>query len=421
MNPIYVDPYAHLSHTRHWLSANNKQAKKADVPKKRTVPSKTVKKFDARVIDTFCFHWPEMRSYVLVRVLDRTIAILPIRSRLAFLYFHHAPSPHHPSPQDLRKPITDDPRSSGRIQAMFKSWKHTLAFESVDDKTEQEPEEENEEDKEEEVEKEKKKSSSVSNEASTLDDNSSSNDDQKSYANISLADVMANESNLNDGWIHAPCTVTDDENRFDNNLILITQHAMLRLTARCFSEKMMFVNLVKLKQQRQSFDSLNQEDDESNQSLTLITANQILNSFQRKTAQQLENIQDAMSRLNVAKENISSYSHQLLEMDQSLDSLLDSTLNLQFDSLKRVLDFVNHQLADSITEFQSSQSRITLLQDRVTVHITFLQGARQRYEQIKNTVRNHAWYPLLYIAIVLFLVWFVFGHHIVFNITKYLF
>ncbi|SAM08916.1 hypothetical protein [Absidia glauca] len=66
-------------------------------------------RFDKDTLDTFCFHWPAMHCYVLVRILPRSIAILPIRTRLAFLYFCHAPRPHHP---------TAPPRHPHRIQSM---------------------------------------------------------------------------------------------------------------------------------------------------------------------------------------------------------------------------------------------------------------------------------------------------------------
>lgn len=268
MNPMYVDPYIRISHNRHWLTSNSKKNKHskhksklaqtatttatAHSLKKKSRHLQQEKNFNPEVIDTFCFHWPDMHSYVLVRVLESTIAILPVHSRLAFLYFHHAPLPTHPSPKDLRKalqPVAAANGSSKRIHDMFKSWKHTLVIGE-----EQLPEVEEEEDL----------FSNRSDSNSSSDDNNTTNNSSststpinnvtespplthKAYSNVTLSDVLSYEGNLRNGWIHAPCTVDDDKNMFDNNVILTTKHTELRLTARCFSEKMMFMNLVKLK------------------------------------------------------------------------------------------------------------------------------------------------------------------------------
>lgn len=122
----------------------------------------------------------------------------------------------------------------------------------------------------------------------------------------------------------------------------------------------------------------------------------VVESLQRETEQKLYNIQQLICKINTSKQEISDYTRQLLELDQSLDSTMDTTLNIQFGSLKRVLDYVNHQLADSITQYHADRSRIAQLQERVSVHTAFLKGASQRYEQIKKRVRSHAWYPWLY-------------------------
>ncbi|KAI7903109.1 uncharacterized protein BX663DRAFT_486358 [Cokeromyces recurvatus] len=396
MNPIYIDPYAHLAHTRRWLSNNNSKKTKPLYAEKRQQQQQQqqqqlIKKFDIQVIDTFCFYWPKMHSYVLARVLEKTIAILPLQSsRLAFLYFHHPPPLQHVSPQELRKQTaSSDDRSTNRIQTMFKSWKHTLVIDddTQEDLSNKDDDNDNDEEKEEEEEEQ----------TSTLSTNSSNstNDTFSNNKKVTLSDVISNEPNLYDGWIHASCTVTDDKkNRFDNTIFLITKHTHLRFTARCFSEKMMFMNLVKLKHNHQ-FRIANEsskvkdvsilkeengvnntEEDRILPSITNISANDILSQFETKTNCQLENIHGLIRRINMAKEEISTYYHQLLELDQSLDTFMDHTFNIQFESPKRVLDFVNHQLADSITQFQSNQSRISLLQERVTVHVAFFKEAK---------------------------------------------
>ncbi|EPB89852.1 hypothetical protein HMPREF1544_03374 [Mucor circinelloides 1006PhL] len=378
-----------------------------------------------------------MRSYVLVRVLESTIAILPVRSRLAFLYFHHAPLPTHPSPQDLRKalrPVAAANVPSKRIHNMFKSWKHTLA---IDEDKLKGAEEDNDDADTEHDEEDLFANKSDSN--SSSDDNNNTNNTSSStfnkvtetppstpkvYANVTLSDVLSYERNLRNGWIHAPCTVTDDKNMFDNNVILTTKHTELKLTARCFSEKMMFMNLVKLQHtilRNHALDAKDSSlfasedsdiDDDNSAHLTSrrsssksnattigvreISNSVVVESLQRETEQNLDKIQQLICRINTAKQDISDYTRRLLELDQSLDSTMDTTLNIQFGSLKRVLDYVNHQLADSITQYHADRSRIAQLQERVSVHTAFLKGASQRYEQIKKRVRSHAWYPWLY-------------------------
>jgi hypothetical protein len=103
-----------------------------------------------------------------------------------------------------------------------------------------------------------------------------------------------------------------------------------------------------------------------------------------------------VKKVKRTKQNISSYSLQLSDLDQSLERLMESALNIQFSASNRELDLVNRQLADSITEFHSDRQRITQLQERVSVHSAFLIGASHKYEQIKKRVRSHAWYPWLY-------------------------
>jgi hypothetical protein len=230
MNPMYIDSYARISHTRHWLSSSPKKHRTKNpsiiVTNKRK-SRQIEKKFNANTLDTFCFHWPDMHSYVLVRVLEATIAILPVRSRVAFLYFNHAPLPTHPSPRALRKALQPVANAS-RIQDMFKNWKHTLTFE--DDISEDEEEEE--EDR-------------IPTSPIKMVDTPPST--PKTYANVTLSDVLSNEPNLHTGWIHAPCAVKDNQDRYDNHLIIAAKHTELKLTARCFTEKMMFMNLVRLK------------------------------------------------------------------------------------------------------------------------------------------------------------------------------
>ncbi|KAI8641677.1 hypothetical protein BD408DRAFT_433063 [Parasitella parasitica] len=448
MNPMYIDPYVRISQNRHWLASNAKKRDKLNKGKSSlsqtvtattttttttTTPSKKKnrhtreEKFNPEVLDTFCFHWPDMHSYVLVRVLDSTIAILPVRSRLAFLYFHHAPLPTHPSPKDLRKvlrPVAAANSSSRRIHSMFKNWKYTLAIEDAGKEQQEEGEEED-------------LFSNKSDSSSSSDDNNTGNNSSisapinnvtetppstpKVSSNVTLADVLSYEGDLRNGWIHAPCMVTDDENMYDNNVNLITKHTVIRLTARCFSEKMMFMNLVKLQRglvgdrvlddKEYHNNSADMYDDYSSTlplkrrpslksvattvGLMKVSSN-VIDNLRRETEQQMEDIHQFMKNITICKQDIASYTRQLLELDQSLDMAMDTALNIQFSSLKHLLDNVNHQLADSITQYHSDRSRISQLQEQVSVHNAFLKGASQRYERIKRKVRGHAFYPWLY-------------------------
>ncbi|KAI9251686.1 hypothetical protein EDC94DRAFT_651857 [Helicostylum pulchrum] len=323
--------------------------------------------FNPQILDTFCFHWPDLHSYVLVRVLDRTIAILPLHSRLAFLYFHKAPLPPHPTPKDFRKAFTM--HSSKRIQDVFKNWKHTLVLD------EREPE---------------------------------TPPSTPSNVNVTLADVISYEQDLNSGWLHAPCTVNDDLNIYDNTVILNTKHTSLKLTSRCFSDKMAFMNLVRLKQrmnhvdmdENTHVDSDRSEDEEEEEdekwNLDNITPTCIITQLQRKMNYQLDSIQTLTTQIDSAKQNISNYTAQLLELDRSLDVLEDSTSIIQFGTMERILDYVNHQLASSITTLSSDKERISNLQEKVSSHDAFLIRTRQRFERIQVRIKNHGWFPWFY-------------------------
>lgn len=315
--------------------------------------------FNAEVIDTFCFHWPDMHSYVLVRVLEKTIAILPVRSRLAFLYFHHAPLPTHPSPRELRKAL--QPQSK-RIHHMFKNWKNTLVLDEQ------------------------------------LVTPNTPPTTPKTPSNVTLSNVLSYEPSLKTGWIHAPCTVTDDVNMYDNTIVLTTEHTVLRLTCRCFSEKMMFMNLVKLKQHLDDRKIQLDESDDSEDEQEESTSIQLMDHLQKTTMNQIDSIQQLTLRLDASKQTISTYTKQLLDLERSLDLLSENTQTIQFQSLKRVLGHVNHQMSDSINCLYSYKDRLSRLQRRILMHSDYLIRARKRYERIKFRMKDHAWYPWLYIC-----------------------
>lgn len=143
----------------------------------------TSKTFNCQLINTFLFKWDSMYTFLLVRVHQDTIALYSIRSRLAFLYFHHASLPHHPPP----------PKSKYRL--FHKS------------------------DKEEFIELPK----------------------------VTLEDVLANEITLNDdqAWIPMYCNkLKVRSNDINDEIILYTsRNYPICLKARSLNEKIKFVNL----------------------------------------------------------------------------------------------------------------------------------------------------------------------------------
>ena len=79
---LQMDPNR-FYYQHHWLTQSPNKKKK-----KRLKPISLNHRFDEQVLDTFCFHWPDMKTHVLVRVLQNTIAILPVQSQLASVYFN---------------------------------------------------------------------------------------------------------------------------------------------------------------------------------------------------------------------------------------------------------------------------------------------------------------------------------------------
>ncbi|KAI8987291.1 hypothetical protein BDF20DRAFT_849216 [Mycotypha africana] len=649
MNPMYYDPYVRMSQRRHWLpEIGSSDKKKSSLhprrhhrsthrhpvgtasSQKQPHQAKAVpKKLNKEVLDTFLFRWSGMHTYVLVRVLDTTIAILPVRSRLAFLYFHHAPFPRQPSAlllqeqqhqqrqqhqqqqkqnRTVKKANVDENEKNGRkkqqqpnivisptsppsqsststpliltrtstqtslltsqhypgrkIQKMIKKWRHSLiedddneeerlgnetylnsSKEEINEavpmdkerKSEDSPAKHSDHSKGNRKKMTKKKlninddsgiqTDDLSDAACTSDNDntlatststtgsdqeeshplcdpsapftiameediaispssssypspslsrsssitlalhsksSAGNDQhelshhhsqhhhhhkQKQQRKIDLSDVLAHErkNTLEKGWIHAPCTVYSKSDSVDDSsdilVILKTKHKTLILKARSTKEKRMFINLVKLKQQkilsdRQQLqeneknsknyvDSLDDSDSISTESSILspiatitldslsnhadIPVTDLINHFHTYTQTTLASIDTYLNQINTSKQQVEQYSRQLLELDVSLDTVMDSTFNVHFSPSKRMLDYVNHQLADSITQYHHIQQRMMELQERVSVHDRFLSGARQRYEQIvrkmlrRKSSTNIAFWLLVAAALIAFL------------------
>ena len=145
----------------------------------------TSKTINCQLINTFLFKWGSMHTFLLVRVHQGTITLYSIRSRLAFLYFHHASLPHHPPP----------PPSKSKYRLFHKS------------------------DKEEFIELPK----------------------------VTLEDVLANEITLNDdqAWIPMNCNkLKVYNNDINDEIVLYTSgNYPICLKARSLDEKIKFINL----------------------------------------------------------------------------------------------------------------------------------------------------------------------------------
>ena len=189
--------------------------------------------FSADVVDTFCFRWPAFRCYVLVRVLDNTIALLPIQSRRAFLYFHHAPLPTTPTPPCTP---TSKHREASRIHHMLHSWKDTLALSDKQDDTSSNN-------------SSSKSSHSSIHHEEPIEQMKDQNEEEHplSTSSVTLSDVLQDQCNLKDGWIHAQCQARADS-QTSTALIIESPQNLLLLKARSNQERRMFLNLVKLQQ-----------------------------------------------------------------------------------------------------------------------------------------------------------------------------
>ncbi|KAI8066253.1 uncharacterized protein B0P05DRAFT_210273 [Gilbertella persicaria] len=119
----------------------------------------------------------------------------------------------------------------------------------------------------------------------------------------------------------------------------------------------------------------------------------LITHYQQHIDRKLDDINQLVSRMNQARQDMACYSYKLAELDHSIDLLKENTN--PWSALDRVSS-VKHQLTESMTEFHSGQARMSRLQERVSLHNLFLKGSRQRYEQIKARFRNHVWYPWFY-------------------------
>lgn len=214
--------------------------------------------FQPETIDTFCFHWPALHSFVLVRVLDSSIALLPIRSRRAFLYFHHAPLPH--TPETYARPSADRHRRPSRIHAMLHSWKHTLVLPEDDHldetrlSTRYTIHKNNDNDNDNNLQSIQQKQQKQQRRPRQLKQRHQHHEKEQKHGDapvkpLTLQDVLSSEP-VHQGWIHAECSVVTDPSNPERGVILTSAKTRLALTARSPVEQRMFLNLVRLKHSR---------------------------------------------------------------------------------------------------------------------------------------------------------------------------
>ncbi|KAI8989960.1 hypothetical protein BDB01DRAFT_487903 [Pilobolus umbonatus] len=188
-----MDSYAYLAYPSY--GQQNKYAKR------NTLVLPYVERFNADTIDTFLFHWSDSQHYLFVRVLESTVAIKPANPRIASLYFNYTSIPQPPTTKTRRS-------STQKLQSLIKNFMH------ID---------------------------------SDVDSSDSSSNSVKSTDTVTLNDVLSQTPD--EDWIHAPCHVTYDKGDFDDHLELHSTQHTLHLTARCYKEKMMFINLLHLTHQ----------------------------------------------------------------------------------------------------------------------------------------------------------------------------
>ncbi|ORY94627.1 hypothetical protein BCR43DRAFT_494333 [Syncephalastrum racemosum] len=330
--------------------------------------------FHPEIIDTFCFQWPALHSFVLVRVLDSSIALLPIRSRRAFLYFHHAPLP--PTPEAYGKSSVDRHRRPSRIQAMFHSWKHTLVLPEEDDIEDthtsrqymKDDDNSNEYDKNTYLKQPRQRQQQHK-------ENQQDRDDQQVNP-LTLQDVLNSEP-IHRGWIHAECSVTADPGNPEYGVILMSAKARLVLTARSSVEQRMFLNLVRLKHDdvlhpRRGLSQEKEDKGTDESDSTIITSQAILATCQQQLSLEWQSIQDLLDRLQRAKTTAAEYQTALVDLDNALDHLA-----LRFRAL------VHHEGED--TAEHAEQRLLEAVQQEVL-------STRTAYEDISNRMKKlNAW------------------------------
>ncbi|KAG0174575.1 hypothetical protein DFQ28_005730 [Apophysomyces sp. BC1034] len=322
--------------------------------------------FDSETLDTFCFRWPASHCYVLVRVLDKGIALLPVRSRAAFLYFNHAPLPRHPI-------NTNRPRQKGGIPNMFRLWKHTLAL-----PWEEEEEEEDDNDSEQDT---------------TKHDPEGHRRQTDQSAAVSLSHVIAGEHHLRDAWIKVSCGMSNIKETGDTTLVLQSAHSRILLKARCVGEKRMFLNLVKLVQ------TLSDPADDDLSTVQADSLPPVLEHYTQLIRIKVGQIDQMSDRIAEAKGIIEEYTQDLAQLDQSMVTLQEAVQHT--DVLpQRQLKAVRSELEQSRVAFRQHRDRVKQMAEQLGDHIGFLTAIRLRLHRLKS----HVWIPLeLYSGLVVLL------------------
>ncbi|KAI8373104.1 uncharacterized protein BYT42DRAFT_579228 [Radiomyces spectabilis] len=329
--------------------------------------------FNKEILDTFCFHWPAAHKYVLVRVLDDSIAMAPVRSRMAFLFFHNAPPPRRPSVATS----SSSPRfGPSRVHSVFRAWKHTLIFADTEDSDDDE---------------EPSDKDTLTRQRSTSPSNAMSPGPA-----ISLNDIITDNPTLCDNWIHAQCRV--DQTTPDTAIRLYTKHTTVMLRARCLAEKVAFLNLVRLTDQRRPSSDAGARSVSSD--TQTIMSDSLIEDSVMQNEHQFQKVDMLARKLEKARDDIQLYFEELQRLDHGCATLSHSLDKSAVGDIRRVLKDVREQMASSMEYSQSHQRHMNDLEKKAMSNSGILKTVDLRLEDLQNTMRQHAWYPWLYTGLI---------------------
>ncbi|KAI9319467.1 hypothetical protein BX666DRAFT_1475749 [Dichotomocladium elegans] len=326
-------------------------------------------KFNAEIVDTFCFRWPAFRCYVLVRVLDASIALFPVQSRRAFLYFHHAPLPHPPGPT---RPSFR--RSESRVQSMFQSWKYALAL--ADSLHEE------------------------SNECSDSNDQNDGTLPRERTSSVTLADVIHETySRLRHGWIHAPCIARPDpESR--TALILESPRNVLLLKARSPVERQIFLNLVKLQKRAGSstIDRVTDEEEkeaaaeeeeeereaeeDANTPLHKMSSSQLIRFYRNECRHVYDCLRRLGQQISQDETKVKSYCELFEKLASDWDTLRNSVTSFVLSddgSQEQLRETIECQLRKTLDGYSQLSNRMNVLHARIQANPDAVGAVRLKF------------------------------------------
>ncbi|KAI8138192.1 hypothetical protein BJV82DRAFT_583079 [Fennellomyces sp. T-0311] len=304
--------------------------------------------FNADTLDTFCFRWPAANCFVLVRVLHQSIALLPLRSRRAFLYFHNAPLPHQPTFLTVvRKP--------SRIHTMFSPWRNTLAL----------------------------------SEQSSM----SSDEEVEEQEPCTLANVLHDLPH--ETWVHAPCCPTASDVD-DRTVFLSTANSVIALEARSSVERRMFLNLVRLEMPTTCRIQRN---------MPAISTQELVQRLQKRCQGEAAEMLQLAAQVTRAKKEIVSYTDHLTKLNRSCTALAASLHEYQAvdNHHLQVLHSVKKQVEQASVDCNKVRHRLHRLDLWLGANPDLVGAARLRL-MLDVGRRTPRWYWMFTDAVAIFVV-----------------